>query len=139
MTRDNPAYTFSMQVDYGKYLEFATATGFKPKPEKDKPVVPPTFLATAEAWLSAGTWPAGEILGFDLKRSLHGEQEFIFYKPVRVGDRLTGRIWLESTFSKTGSRGGEMRFSIWVTGFDDESGNLVAQSKMTIVETGSEK
>ena len=139
MTKDNPAYTFSMQVEYGKYLEFATATGLKPKAEKDNPVVPPTFLATAEAWLPPGNWPAGEILGFDLKRSLHGEQEFTFHKPVRVGDRLTGRIWLESTFSKAGSRGGEMRFSIWVTDFDDENGNSVAQSKMTIIETGPGK
>jgi len=139
MTKDNPAYMFSMQVNYGKYLEFAAATGFKPKPEEDRPVVPPTFLATAEAWLPPGTWPAGEILGFDLKRSLHGEQEFTFIKPVRVGDRLIGRIWLDSTFSKTGSRGGEMRFSIWVTDFDDENGNSVAQSKMTIIETGPGK
>ena len=52
MTKDNPAYTFSMQVNYGKYLEFAAATGFKPKPEEDRPVVPPTFLATAEASVS---------------------------------------------------------------------------------------
>ena len=139
MTKDNPAYTFSMQVNYGKYLEFAAATGFKPKLEEDRPVVPPTFLATAEAWLPPGTWPAGEILGFDLKRSLHGEQEFTFHKHVLVGDRLTGRIWLESTFSKTGSRGGEMRFSIWITDFEDEDGNSVAQSKMTVLETGSEK
>lgn len=139
MNKDKPAFTFSMRVDYGKYLEFAAATGFKPKPENDNPVVPPTFLATAECWYPPGTWPAGEILGFDLKRSLHGEQEFIFRKPIRVGDRLMGRIWLESTFSKAGSRGGEMRFSIWVTDFDDENGNSVAQSKMTIIETGSEK
>jgi hypothetical protein len=32
-----------------------------------------------------------------------------------------------------------MRFSIWITDFADETGNSVAQSKMTIVETGSEK
>jgi hypothetical protein len=31
-----------------------------------------------------------------------------------------------------------MRFSIWVTDFDDESGNPVAQSKMTVIETGSQ-
>ena len=138
MTKDKPAYTFTMQVEYGKYLEFAIATGFKPKLERENPVVPPTFLATAECWYPPGPWPAGEILGFDLKRSLHGEQEFTYLRPVHIGDRLNCRIWLESTFSKVGSRGGEMRFSIWVTDFDDESGNPVAQSKMTVIETGSQ-
>lgn len=136
-----PAYTFSMQVEAGKLREFASATGYSPEPvtPAEAPVVPPTFLATAECWLPPGTWPPGDKLGFEIQRALHGEQEFSIFRPIRVGDRLHGRVWLESTTSKLGKRGGRMRFCVWVTDFDDEQGKPVAQAKMTVIETEKRK
>jgi MaoC dehydratase-like protein len=72
----------------------------------------------------------------DKQRGLHAEQEYTFFgPPPRAGTRLTCRSRIGEIYTKQGRRGGEMTFVVQYTDFHDETGRLVAQAKMTGVET----
>ena len=123
-----------LEVERGKIREFARAT-FAPVPEDERPVAPPTFLTTAFHWQSDASDP-WEKVRMDPSRGLHAEQEFVFHgPPPRAGDRLTGTSRIEEIYDKTGKRGGTMTFVVMVTEFRDDSGRLVAESRLTGVET----
>lgn len=124
---------FDMAVERGKVKEFATAMQCDdPAYHGSDAIVPPTFLISSVLWAPDG----GRInVGFDRKRLLHGEQEFVFHGPppsagraLRVRERLTER------FSKAGKRGGSMNFAVVVTEFRDEQDNLVAEARATYIE-----
>ena len=68
---------------------------------------------------------------------MHAEQEYIFHgPPPRAGDRLLCSSRIEDIYEKQGRRGGTMTFAVMVTEFRDaESGRLVAEARMTGVET----
>ena len=59
--------------------------------------------------------------GFDIRRILHGEQEFEFLKPILVGDMLTGVSKVADIIEKEGGRGGKMTYAA--------DGNRVHQSE----------
>jgi hypothetical protein len=125
---------FVLDVERGKIREFARAT-FAPVPEEDSPVTPPTFLTTAFHWQSADSDP-WEQVRMDPSRGLHAEQEFVFHgPPPRAGDRLVGRSRIAEVYEKQGKRGGTMTFVVMVTEFRDGTGRLVAESRLTGVET----
>ncbi|WP_182358844.1 FAS1-like dehydratase domain-containing protein [Tomitella gaofuii] len=129
---------FRLDVERGKIREFARATGTADLTgidAQDAPVSQPTFLTTALHWQTgdANPWPAVKL---DQQRGLHAEQEFTFFgAPPRAGTRLEGRARISDIYTKQGRRGGEMTFAVMVTDYYDESGRLVAQAKMTGVET----
>lgn len=128
---------FRMDIERGKIREFARATGSANAAylEAEHPVVPPTFLTTAFFWQhgDADPWPRVEL---DQQRGLHAEQEYTFFgPPPRAGQRLTCTSRIDDMFTKVGKRGGEMTFVVMITEFRDETGRLVAQAKMTGVET----
>jgi len=87
---------FTMPIEWGKVREFARAIK-DPNPVYFDPAaakkecggipIPVTFLMTSSFWQGADSSP---MLNVDLRRVLHGEQEFEFLKPVFVGDTLTG-------------------------------------------------
>jgi hypothetical protein len=128
---------FAMPVELGKIREFARAT-FATDPAQlagDAPVSPPTFLMTATFWQdgAADPWPA---VALDVARGLHAEQEFEFFgEPPRAGARLTGRSTIEEIFTKQSRGGGTLTFAVMVTDFHDETGALVARTRLTGVET----
>jgi hypothetical protein len=130
---------FTLDVERGKIREFARAT-FSRNPAylaADVPVAPATFLTTAFFWQAGDgdPWPA---VAMDQRRGLHAEQEFVFHgSPPRAGQRLTGRSRIESVTRKPGRRGGMLAFAVMVTEFVDETGRLVAEARMTGVETGT--
>jgi hypothetical protein len=132
------APAFTMPLERGKIREFATATGsssaeYLTDPE---PVIPPTFLRTSAFWTPPG---AGALTGIklDLRRILHGEQEYTFFgPPPRAGTDLTVTQRVESVETKQGKRGGEMLIVVIVNDFSDASGRLVAQGRQTLIQTG---
>jgi len=68
---------------------------------------------------------------------MHAEQEYVFHgPPPRAGTRLTCRSRIAEMYDKQGKRGGTLTFVVMVTEFRDPSGKLVAEAKMTAVETG---
>jgi peroxisomal enoyl-CoA hydratase 2 len=71
-----------------------------------------------------------------LRRILHGEQEFEFYKPILVGDVLTGTARIANVFEKEGGRGGKMSFLVMEIEYKNQKGEKVAISRSTLIETG---
>ncbi len=130
---------FDMAVERGKVREFARATKSDNADYLDDPTppIPPTFLTTSSFWQPPEAGALWRELDIDLRRLLHGEQEYVFPKgPPRAGTKLTAHTRVESVFEKEGKRGGAMTFVVTVTDFTDESGELVAQARSTAIETG---
>ena len=129
---------FRMDVERGKIREFARSVhSSHPAYFEGDPVVPPTFLTSMIHWYEGieGAHPYRD-LGVDRKRGLHAEQEYIFHgPPPRAGARLTCESRIDEIYEKEGRRGGKLTFAVMVTEFRDESGRLVAEARMTGVET----
>ncbi|MBJ7336772.1 MaoC family dehydratase N-terminal domain-containing protein [Mycolicibacterium sp.] len=127
---------FTLPVEFGKTREFAKATGSRHRRhfEPENAVTPPTFLMTAAFWQTpeSNAWPKDR----DMRRVLHASQEFVFPKgPPTVGTVLTGHQRVEDSYSKEGKRGGTMTFTTLLTEYRDETGEVVAEVRNTLVET----
>lgn len=134
---------FRMPIEWSKVREFARAIKdsnplyFEPelaKRECGGTPVPVTFLQTAAFWQDAESNPG--VGGFDLRRILHGEQEFELLKPILVGDVLTGVARVADVYEKEGGRGGRMTFLVMETEYTNQAGEKVAVARSTLIETG---
>ena len=126
---------FQVPIERGKIAEFARAIHAEhPAYTGDAPVSPPTFLTTGTFfWEEESPWPR---VNMDQQRGLHAEQEYVFHgPPPRAGTTLTGRSEVTEMYEKEGRRGGTMTFVVMTTEFRDGEGNLVAEARMTGVET----
>ncbi len=130
---------FEVAIERGKIREFARATRSTHAEymESEAPVVPPTFLTTMFFWEEgvegANPWHHVKL---DQKRGMHAEQEYVFHgPPPRAGTKLVARSRIESVYDKDGRRGGKLTFAVMVTEFRDADGKLVAEARMTGVET----
>jgi N-terminal half of MaoC dehydratase len=133
------AQPFTLPVERGKVREFAAATGSASDDylTEPHPVIPPTFLRTTLFWSPPGSGLLPEGIELDLRRILHGEQEYTFFgPPPRAGATLTVTPRVESVTTKQGKRGGEMLIVVTVEDFTDEDGKLVAQGRSTLIQTG---
>ena len=108
---DNPLYT---NEEYAKNTFYEGIT------------VPPTFLI---ALASEGNQLPLEL---DEKRMLHGEQEFIYYRPIQLGDRLLCKSKVADLYDREGNSG-KMQFLVLDTEFKDENGEMVAICRMNII------
>jgi acyl dehydratase len=71
----------------------------------------------------------------DLRRVLHGEQEFEYLRPIRPGDVLTSRSRTKDVFEKPGRRGGKMLFVVGETELTNQRGEVVAYMRSTTIQT----
>ena len=130
---------FVMDIERGKIHEFARATQSE-HPDYfsgDSPVIPSTFLTTQFFWeaLVPGSNP-WDLVRMSQKRGMHAEQEYIFHgPPPRAGTRLFCTSRITDIYEKEGRRGGTLTFAVMVTEFRNEAGDLVAEAKLTGVET----
>jgi len=125
-------------IERGKVREFARSTmTSNPEYVDDKePCSPPTFLTTLNFWTNAASSPMSRV-GLDLRRLLHGGQEYVFHgPPPRAGTELTAQTRVDKIYEKEGKRGGTMTFVETVTEFKDAGGNVVAEARATAIETG---
>jgi hypothetical protein len=129
---------FTMELERGKIREFARAVRAEhPSYTADDAPIPPTFLTTTffwEEWVDgANPWHAVKM---DQQRGMHAEQEYIFHgPPPRAGTRLHCRSRIAEIYEKQGKRGGTLTFAVMITEFRDDQGVLVAEARMTGVET----
>jgi acyl dehydratase len=132
----------TIRIEAGKIREFAKSIKDRNPLYYDETVAqaeiggvmpPPTFLVTLAHWDEGEGRPSVQM---DLRRVLHGEQEFEFFKPVRAGDLLTAVTKVADVFEKTGGRGGTMTFVVMDTEFTNQKGEKVALSRSTTIETG---
>jgi len=123
-------------VERGKVAEFARAV-LNESAEHSKPdaVAPPTFPQTLSFWRARQPRPSGGGEGRDMRRVLHGEQEFEYVRPLRAGDVLTATSKIVDEYEKEGKRGGTMRFVVSETQFRDADGQIVAYSRGTSIVT----
>jgi acyl dehydratase len=104
--------TAPYEVGRAKIAEFADAIG-DPNPVYRDPaaavalghadvIAPPTFpiLLTFDAARALIEDPA---LGLDYSRVVHGEQRFVYARPVRAGDRLVTTVTVENIRSAAGN------------------------------------
>jgi hypothetical protein len=132
---------FEMDIERGKIHELARATRATHPAHftGDHPVIPPTFLTTTFFWeqLVEGSNP-WERVRMSPERGMHAEQEYVFHgPPPRAGTRLRCRSRIAEIYEKEGRRGGTLTFVVMVTEFRDRAGTLVAEARMTAVETAA--
>jgi hypothetical protein len=128
---------FELVIERGKICEFARATKAEDPAylEDPEPVVPPTFLTTAALWAPYER-KLLESTGWNVRRMLHAEQEYVFPGPVpRAGMLLRGLTRIESAYQREGRRAGTLRFLVLATEFRNTQGALVALARTTVVET----
>ena len=133
----------TMRVELGKIREFARAIKDDDPlyfDEQDPGIpaqgvwAPLTFLQTVRFWDDDGAKTIRP--PFDLKRVLHGEQEYEYFGPVTAGDTLTAVSRIVDLYEKPGKRGGTMTFCVTETDFTNQRGELVARARQVGIETG---
>jgi acyl dehydratase len=133
----------TMHVERGKIREFARAIKDDDPMYFDEAhatreaggIMPPvTFLQTVTHWDNDGS--SRVRVPFDLKRVLHGEQEYEFLKPIHAGDVLTAVSRIVDIYEKPGKRGGSMSFAVTEIEYKNERGELVARARHITIETG---
>jgi hypothetical protein len=91
------------QVSAAKITEFATALGDdNPRYRGDSPMAPPTFAAviSAPAWNQVFSDPE---LDLSLERIVHGDQRFIFMRPLHAGDVVIATVTINKVRVRSGS------------------------------------
>jgi hydroxyacyl-ACP dehydratase HTD2-like protein with hotdog domain len=75
-----------------------------------------------------------ELIGLDLARVLHGEAEWSYFVPVRVGDSLTMVSSVENVTEREGRRGGVMTLVKIASDFTNQRGELAVRRTDTLIE-----
>jgi hypothetical protein len=109
----------------------AVAAGFDGVP------TPPTVTVLADHWMADGALSHATRLGLDLQRLLHGEVSWEYQKPLRMGDQLTTSTRAVDRRTREGKRGGTMTLVKLETTFTNQSGELMAVRRDTLVELGA--
>ena len=131
----------TMRVEHGKIREFARAIKDDnplyfdeelAKREAGGVMPPPTFTMTQAFWDDGQNRID---LGLDMRRVLHGEQEFEYLRPVYAGDSLTGQGRISNVEKRPGKRGGEMTLVTMETEYKNQRGEVCMYSRSTIIET----
>jgi hypothetical protein len=118
-------------VEAGKIREFARAV--KDVHSENADIAPPTFPVVASADFVERL--VTSVLGLDRSRTVHGEQDYEYFEPMRSGDRLRCRARIVSDETKTGRRGGSMRVVTTEVEFmSAATGRLVCRETMTTIE-----
>ena len=120
------------EVGREKLRDVVVAT--KADPEKFKEIVPPTFPVVYGHGL---LWQVlfDPELKLNLSKLVHGEQEFIYHKPVRVGDTITSGARIEKIFEK-----GPHDFVVLVSEAFNQNNEKVCDSIWTfIIRGGNDK
>lgn len=130
---------YEIDVERGKCREFARSVHAEHAAyfEGTAPTSTPTFLTTTFHWEldtpGAAIW---EKVAMSQERGMHAEQEYVFFgPPPKAGDRLIAQSRIDRIYTKEGRRGGALTFVVMITEFRDRDGRLVAEARMTGVET----
>jgi acyl dehydratase len=133
--------TAPYEVGREKIREFAEAVG-DANPAYSDPdaakslghpdvIAPPTFpfIITFQA---AGQVVRDPELGLDYSRVVHGDQRFVYTRPVRAGDRLSVTVFIDAIKSMAGNEILSVRGEV-----HDASGEHVVTAHMTLVARGT--
>jgi peroxisomal enoyl-CoA hydratase 2 len=138
---------FEFPVERGKIKEFASAI-CDPNPVYrdreyarrkgfDDVLMPVTFIAAFQHHM--GLENRDEVsrkLGMDPARSIHGETEMFFQRPVCAGECLRGEMHVGEIYEKEGKRGGTMTFVEMEIRLYDAEDNPVVVMRNIHIERG---
>jgi acyl dehydratase len=145
-----PPYTYV--VEKGKIAEFAMAVAQKDSKTDVNPVyvdpeaakkegyrdviVTPTMQTCFSMWSGGGLGGLIEVLGIDIARLLHGEEEYEYYGEINPGDVMTGKTKVVQMYDKEKKNqpGKYMEFTVMETEIRNQRGELVLKSRTTTVE-----
>jgi len=123
--------TGSATVDAEHVATFAAALG-DANPEYQA-VAPPTYPIAFMAQAMSGGMNTFLELGLNFMTLVHGEQEFDYVRPVRVGETLTLTGRIADIYDKTNSAGAVLDFVVMETEGADESGKPVFYSRNVLI------
>ena len=129
--------TQTARIEQGPVRAFAAAVKDDPGhfTGPDAPV-PPTFPFVMSYWGSMGTGGAAglpiEKLRGPGRMILHGEQEFQYHRPPRVGEELTGTGRISDVYEKDTSKA-TMEFYVREVDWRDASGEPVVTDRFTLI------
>ena len=137
---------FEFPVERGKIKEFANAI-CDPNPIYsdreyarskgfDDVLMPVTFPVTFALHTPSDNFvlETTQKLGMDVGKSVHGETEIIFERPVCAGETLRGEIRVGNIYEKEGKRGGKMNFVDMEIEYFDENDKPVAIARNIFIE-----
>ena len=87
----------------------------------------PTFPTVIDFWGNGVSTSA--VLGLNMKKVLHGEQEYEYIKEIKPGELITVKGVIEDAYTKAA-----MNFIIVKKEFYNEEGELVLISRSTTIE-----
>ena len=90
---------------------------------------PPTYGFSLMMHANQG-FKIHEDLGIDKARTVHGEQGFVYYRPIYAGDVITGRQRIIDTYEK---KGGALQFIVTEIGLANQDGQKLCDLKTVIV------
>jgi acyl dehydratase len=94
-------------------------------------LAPPTFVTVMQILASAQVVLDAE-LGLDYSRVVHGEQEYRWRRPVRVGDVLSATPRIADIYTK-----GPLEFLVVESEIADASGETVVTARTTLLSRGT--
>jgi acyl dehydratase len=123
--------TGTATVDAQHVAGFAAALG-DANPEYGT-VAPPTYPIAFMAQAMSGGMNTFLELGLNFMTLVHGEQEFEYVRPVKIGEtlELTGRI--ADIYEKTNSAGATLDFVVMETEGKDTAGKPVFYSRNVLI------
>lgn len=119
-------------VEWGKVREFARAV-HDPLAHQEPMEPPITFPVVLTAEFIERF--VGEMLPLDRTRAVHGEQEYEYLRPLRIGETVYCRAVVLGDVVKEGKRGGQMRIvTIEIELSNRQSGETIGFERMTSIE-----
>ncbi|MBI4261523.1 MAG: MaoC family dehydratase N-terminal domain-containing protein [Actinobacteria bacterium] len=121
------------EVEKDRVVQFAEAIG-DPDPryrEGDAPLAPPTFPTVMQI-MTSGQVVLDEELGLNYMLVVHGEQEYEWRKPIRVGDTLRAVPRIAEITAK-----GANEFLTIEAEIRDGSGEVVVVARSTLISRGT--
>ncbi len=119
------SYTF--RVEKGKIRELALAIGDLKEEYLNGEAVPPTFPTVIDFW--GGGSSSSELLNLNMKKVLHGEQEYEYFREIIPDEEITVHGVIEKAYTKA-----SMNFFVLRKDYLDEQGETVLISRSTIIE-----
>lgn len=114
-----------LRVERGAAIRLLDATGVPVRDDDVVPEVPTTFPTTLQL-------PAPGLEAVDPARVLHGGQEYIYERPLEVGDELTCVARVAEVSTKS-TRLGEVTVVTVETQGHTNKGELVMTERMTLI------
>ncbi len=119
--------TYTFKVEQGKVNELALAIGDLKEEYLNGEAIPPTFPTVIDFW--GGGSSSSDVLNLNMKKVLHGEQEYEYLGEIKQGDEISVSGEIEKAYTKA-----KMNFFVVRKDFVNQRGETVLISRSTVIE-----